>query len=192
MTLSFTQTINGKPNFFIEKIWQAFLQNDLSSLPNFGYYAGNYNYSFGKFWDGFVVDGKPDEKPKLHTIREDKSNRWRAGMNIHPVVNNRTPNRFQFAPIIPCKSVQRIDIKDVTGTRIMGSDLNYGYLLKHTVRDVDFYLAYEVYVDGKRLMADTIVELAINDGFDTIDDFFKYFADGIVNGKLIHWTDKTY
>lgn len=189
MTLSFTQTINGKPNYFVHKIWRSIFNYRIVDADFISYC---YQPWFKKFGETCPMMDGADIKPKIHTIREDKSDRWKSGMAIHPVINNRTPKRFQFAPTIPCKAVQRIDIKDVTGTRIMGSDLNYGYILKHAIRDVDFYLAYEVYVDDKRLMTDAIGELAINDGFDTIDSFFKYFADGIVNGKLIHWTDLKY
>ena len=33
--------------------------------------------------------------------------------------------------------------------------------------------------------------LAKNDGFDSVDDFFKWF-DKDFNGKIIHWTNKKY
>lgn len=192
MTLSFTQTINGKPNYFIEKIWQGILKDNFRLQIEYGYLAGNHNYKFGKFWDGFLADDRPLSVPKLHTIREDKSNRWRTGTDIHFVINNRTKNRFQFAPVIKCVSTQDIEIRDVTGTKVsLANSLNFGWIVSHQVKDVTFYLAYEIYIDGKRLLSDEISKLAINDGFDSVDDFFAYFNKDFT-GKLIHWTNLKY
>src|SRR5699024_2081987 len=52
-----------------------------------------------------------DHIPKIHTIRHDEKDRWKPGMKIHPIINNRTKNRFQFAPVVECQSVQKIKIK---------------------------------------------------------------------------------
>ncbi len=176
MTLSFTQQINGKPNYFIEKIWASILENNFENRIQYGYHAGQHNDAFDKFWDGFLVDGKDLQKPKLHTIREDKSNRWRAGMDIHLVINNRTPNRFQFAPVIKCVSVQKIEIIPMDSIELL---------------DLHLEAFTAVKVDGKILRIKEIQELAINDGFDSVEDFFAYFNKDFT-GILIHWTDKRY
>ena len=38
---------------------------------------------------------------------------------------------------------------------------------------------------------DQMETLAIADGFDSIEDFFKYFTNDFT-GKIIHWTDLKY
>lgn len=177
MTLSFTQTIDGKPNYFIEKIWSSFPKaRDKSVLHN--HYSNAHAKMFGKEWDveyKCIVDGST---PKIHTIRFDPHNRWRAGMLIHPVINNRTLNRFQFAPTIPCRSVQRVDIK---------------YSMHKILHGTKEIKGVNVFIDGIELNStEKITELAINDGFDSVEAFFAYFKDGITDGSLIHWTDKRY
>jgi len=107
--------------------------------------------------------------PKLHTIREDKKNLWKAGNDIHFVINNRTPQRFQFAPVVKCVSTQRIEI------------------LHGLKSDKQAFVA----VDGKTLHISDIKRLAINDGFDSVDDFFAWFKEDF-KGKIIHWTNLKY
>lgn len=103
--------------------------------------------------------------PKLHTIRKDEPDRWRAGLKIQFVVNNRRPNRIQFAEG-KCTSVQQIVIT------------------YHGLSPV-------VEVDGKLIKGAELERLAINDGFETVRDFFLYFSENF-NGKIIHWTDLKY
>lgn len=38
---------------------------------------------------------------------------------------------------------------------------------------------------------DLIEKIAINDGFDSVDDFFSWFKDDFT-GKIIHWTNLKY
>lgn len=161
MTLSFTQTINGKPNYFIEKIWKALILYNLSSR---GFVEFCYQPYFKKF--GETVPMSATLFPKLHTIRLDPHIRWKPGMDIHPVINNRTANRFQFAPVIKCVGVQEIEIK-YTG------------------------MIVTVFIDGKDRHTDIVTKLAINDGFENIADFFAYFNKDFT-GKIIHWTDLKY
>jgi hypothetical protein len=106
MTLSFKTQIAEKPNYFIEKIWWALIDNDIigeyhNSTKELSQYRFDYFELFGIHWDGQCRK----VENKLHTIREDKHDRWKAGKVIHPVINNRTPNRFQFAPCFPCVTV---------------------------------------------------------------------------------------
>lgn len=175
MTLSFSQQINGKPNYFIEKIWR--------SLPHLTILEHYYNYNlahhdrfhiefdkrFQNSPDGAGIDKEPIPiNAKLHTIRRDEHNRWKEGMMIHPVVNNRTPERFQFAPEFKCTGVQEIEI-----------------FVRKEIR------LYGVRVDGKELNDATCKELAVNDGFDGLETFLEYFGPDF-KGKLIHWTDLRY
>ena len=39
---------------------------------------------------------------------------------------------------------------------------------------------------------ENMLQLAKNDGFDSIEDFFKFFTKDIFVYKLIHWTDFKY
>lgn len=181
MTLSFSQTINGKPNYFIEKIWNGLLANNFSTISDYQNARFAFNDKFGQDWDN--QDDYYLDKPKLHTIRDYRKNgktglkvakQWKAGDKIHPCINNRSPNYFQFAPVIKCKSVQTIEIREST---VMWNNL--------PIREI------HVLVDGRELPAQVWNQLAINDGFDSPMDFINYFSMG-VERQLIHWTDLKY
>lgn len=154
----------GKPNYFIQKIWEGFTQHQVD------YYWLEHKKKFGYHWDENLLS----VEPKLHTIRLDPHDRWKAGMKIHPVINNRTKNRFQFAPVIECVSVQSIEI---TKSKL----LEYGYAAKIPL----------VYIDDVLLESDDLEKLAINDGFPTLKAFFDFFNRDFT-GKIIHWTDLKY
>lgn len=158
MTLGFSTQINKKPNHFVAKIWKSFLHGVEMNGKEFKDY-------FKKLSDE-NQDLINIVKPKIHTIREDAHDRWKAGNDIHFVINNRTPDRFQFAPVVKCISTQSIKIK-------------------HTAAKI------HVIVDNKILNQSETETLAINDGFESLDDFFKYFKKSF-SGKIIHWTDKKY
>jgi len=111
--------------------------------------------------------------PKIHTIREDKKDNWKPGRQIHFVINNRTAKREQFGPVMPCISTQTINI-------------NWGYN-----KEDEQFNELMVLVDGNELTKTQIDELAKNDGFDSTEDFLKYFNKNFT-GKLIHWTDFKY
>ena len=158
MTLGFSLNINGKPSYFPEKV--------LGSLKHLAVDENISRYINSEYC---AAKKLLNVKPKLHTIREDKSNRWKEGMDIHFVINNRTENRMQFAPVVKCMSVQEIEI--LPDTRMV--------LLPVTD-------------SGAFLLEDKAVEeLAINDGFDSLEDFWAYFKEPF-QGKIIHWTDKRY
>lgn len=181
MTLGFTETINGKPNFFIEKIWEGFLLNQFTGFDYVEYF-NQYQKKFEKNWDGGSGEVRDQFKPKLHTIRRDEHNRWKAGMDIHMVINNRTKDRFQFAPVVKCVSVQKIEIKY---NQYMGEPIPIVIIdsIEYT------YDPYFQFSDSESL--EVIRELAINDGFDSVEDFFTYFNTDF-KGKIIHWTDLKY
>ena len=153
MTLAFSQTLNGKPTNFVNKI--------LQSIPGKATIIFDANFK--------VIN----VTPKIHTIREDKKQKWYPGMKIHFVINNRTPQREQFAPVIPCMHTQKISI-------------TYWYNKATEKHDLPMVL-----VDDKELTKKQIETLAINDGFENVADFFAYFNKKFT-GKLIHWTDFKY
>lgn len=147
--------------FFIAKIWMG-IPSQNKSVKRHEDYADRHVNQFGYHWD--VPD--VEIKPKLHTIRQDESNRWKVGMNIHFVINIRSKNRFQFAPMIPVVSVQDIEIEYINGW-------------------------FTVRIDGRYLKPHEIAQLAFNDGFNSIEHFKSYFKEDF-KGKLIHWTNIKY
>lgn len=106
---------------------------------------------------------------KIHTIREDKHHRWREGMKIHHATGMRTPDYNCFKEE-QCTGVQEIEI--IRGSSPVGESLS-------------------IYVDGFMIPEETAIELARNDGFETLEDFGRWFDETFV-GRLIHWTDERY
>jgi hypothetical protein len=169
MILSFsTKFPNGKPTYFIDKIW-CFIAMQIPEIAAFTLADYSYKYvgKFGQQWDKMKYHKL---QPKLHTIRKDEHNRWKAGMNIHMVVFPRSKKMFQFAPILECKSVQRICI-------------NHTYSVYFP--EINESLT-AIWIDRRQLSKISEYEaLAKNDGFDSVDDFFDWFnAD--FTGKIIH------
>jgi len=168
MTLAFSQQLNKIPTYFVEKIQEGLLKNNLITLDSFldirhSYFSKNNieNWNFN------------DIPEKIHTIREDNNNRWKAGNLIHFVINNRTPNRYQFAPVLKCVSTQKVVIKYFYNPETEAFDLP------------------TVFIDTEPMFYDQLKELAINDGFENTEAFFNYFNKDW-KGKIIHWTDKKY
>lgn len=188
MTLGFMQNwpksmaMQDDKTYFIEKIWTS-----LTWEPDYYSFRDEFKEKFKSFWDGSWTDeAETSFHPKLHTIRHDESERWKPGMDIHFVINSRTKDRFQFAPVVKCTSVQTIEIMDSSHLpRVNGIVLEF----PHGVEI--FYLAYEVKIDGRFLNEQEIRELAKNDGFESEYEFFKYFNKDF-KGRLIHWTNLKY
>ena len=102
---------------------------------------------------------------KIHTIREDKPDRWQAGKVIHMATGIRSQNYNCFATA-NCISTQQIVIK------------YHG-------------LQWTVHVDGRQLSVAEMTLLAKFDGFATIADFAAWFNEDLT-GKIIHWTKFKY
>lgn len=172
MILPFSTQLNGKPTYFVEKIHSGLLQNDLLQ----GFDLGHEHE--------FDLDKLCSCEPKLHTIREDKNNRWKSGNNIHFFINNRTKNAFQFAPVLPVVSVQKVEIEYLFKT---DEEKEVCVCIDSVPRAV-----VRIY-HGKvtSCSAGIVRKLAQNDGFDTIEDFLAYFNEDFT-GKIIHWTDLRY
>ena len=193
----------GLPNYFIEKILNSLPDTNnyfpfiCTNCKNKGmsmlldtelvmndeeYFCNKCGYS--SWIEDFDIELKENYigsfAPKCHTIREDKTNRWKAGNDIHFVINNRTKDRFQFAPVVKCRRVQKIHIKIYKSIEY---DIYGEYSGIKTNR--------EVWVDDFLLSKDATKELAINDGFPDTKAFFDFFENGFI-GKIIHWTDKRY
>lgn len=173
MTLSFSTKwpdrmgdLAGQPNYFPYKILDGLFIEDII----------DYDYQSG--WIETNAVSKPIgvwTRSKYHTIREDKHNRWKPGMDIHMVINNRTKDRFQFAPVVKCVSVQEICIT------YYNSESDYPAVK----------IGKNVFHVFQKHGAKVIEQLAQNDGFPSIEAFFQYFNSDF-RGKLIHWTDLKY
>lgn len=139
----------------------------------------------------FFPWGKPTNfKPKIlsgkkkHSLRWDKKNRWISGRKIQHAHGVRTKQYDHFANG-ECKSTQIIEILEVD----YRTDKSYTYT--EEIRGVVFWKSFIVKIDGNILGITQIAVLAYNDGFDSTDDFFRWFIYGF-SGKIIHWTDLKY
>ena len=165
MTLAFSQAINGKLTHFPEKILNGLVNNELIKVSE--YRDLQIQYVKKAISTNWIFANK------IHTIRRDEKNKWKVGNKIHFVIYNRTPQRYQFAPIVPCMSVQAIKIK---------------YCYNRNTKAFDTPI---VMIGDKQLSINEETQLAINDGFQSSEAFFNYF-DKDFTGKIIHWTDKQY
>lgn len=167
----------------MQAVWNGLLKHGLadnSQLEEYQNKAWEYHgmqsqetpYGMQSYcWD---ADYMPEEIPaKIHTIREDKGDRWRPGAKIHFVIGNRTKHRFQFAPVVPVVSIQEIII--------VKNRNNFNYN-ENIMR---------IYIDGtmRNFAAD---DLHTNDGFPSWDYFYRWWPEGTWEGRIIHWTDKRY
>lgn len=160
-----TQFKDGTPTHFVEKIWNSLLLSEK-----------NEEYSGWYLDQTAEIPLNETLLPKLHTIREDIHDRWHTGRLIHPVINNRSKNQFQFAPIFPCVSTQNIEIK------------KHEHMLEVFIDDqlIGHYFPKPNCCDSH-----AIEQLALNDGFDCFGSFFKWFNKDFT-GKIIHWTSLKY
>jgi len=123
-----------------------------------------------------ILDGT-----KIHTIRTDKSERWKRGMKIHfwrgnPRNTNAKIKPHQFHES-HCTSVQKI--------QFVWRTVNEGMLNEGR--------AVQVWIDGRNVTTDDqiIDALVKNDGFDSRKEFFEWFNEDF-KGKLVHWTKLRY
>lgn len=172
MELAFKTEISGWITRFMEKIIRgAFWSEPLSTEVAAAIHHPKFDNT-----------GLEHLKPKHHSIRADEKDRWKVGMNIHFVINNRTKNRFQFAPILKVISLQKFELK---------------YTIEKTKTTAQVYIddvlqGEAVWVNCQlRNSSATIDQLAQNDGFDSTDGFFEWF-DQDFTGKIIHWTNLRY
>lgn len=162
MILSFKTQINGKPTLFPEKIFAGLIKNKIIPASK-------------EFFECYRMPQDVTKlKPKIHTIREDNTNRWKSGIMIDFFIGTRTKNMFRFAPRIQVVSKQRIFMT---------------YLPQCG-------LGFRVSINGRQLAENEVEQLAFNDGFEAIEDFEDYFISQMkedqFSGKIIHWTDFKY
>ncbi len=171
MTLGFKTEIKGKPTYFPEKIIAGLDLPDSQIMTLFDALGDVTGWTDEEFIAG-KCNPLFNHLPKITTIRADPKNNWppKTGL-IHPVIKNRTPERYQFAPTLNCVSVQTIKIK----RKIIEAGVS----------------KITVLIDGKKFHHKKWNTLAVNDGFAFAAEFFNYF-DKDFTGKIIHWTDLKY
>ncbi|QYS86321.1 hypothetical protein JJC03_15585 [Flavobacterium oreochromis] len=105
MILSFSTQLKGHPTLFPEKILSGLLkeyeikENQLfKEVPDFIY---NYGEFTGYHSADCILQVVDQSTPKIHTIREDKKERWKLGVKIDFFINSRKPDMFRFAPVLP-------------------------------------------------------------------------------------------
>lgn len=111
---------------------------------------------------------------KIHTIREDRNNRWKIGMKIQQWLFNPRhikKHPHQFGEDV-CKRIQTIDIR-------------YDEFMSQRIP--------HIYIDGLKILDKKVIEqISVNDGFESSKSFFAWFNKDIEGWKIIHWTDKCY
>lgn len=183
MILSFKQVINKKKNYFVRKIWLALLiiKDNVNQLSykDFKEFHIDHLLKLGSFFDAPKSFDDYPINPKLHTIRA--GNRWHAGMIIDFFINARTKKMFRFAPKIPCVSVQEINFE-------------WQYDKHCDEKYISIFIDGQCEINGyysNVVLLKWVHELAINDGFESAEDFLNYFNKDFT-GQIIHWTNKTY
>jgi len=177
MILSFIEyfdTKKQKPTYFREKIWagpgkSSFDCNGTRMICDLK--AANAESEFRT--------GSPIVKllkPKLHTIREDSHDQWEPGMTIQMVYRGagyKIKDEFNkgIQELSKCVSVQKIRFE--------------WHRRPYSINRC------KVYIDDVIQNTEQVEILAINDGFDSIHDFFAWFEKNFT-GKIIHWTDLRY
>jgi len=131
-------------------------------------------------------------KPKIHTMREDPFDRWKAGKSIQMAYGVRTKNYRQFNKDIPelekCVSTQRVKLNWIYKNKYVETKLPLRHI-DGPHGGFDYYPA--IWIDDKQMSDQQIEMLGGNDGFDSTVDFFKWFKKDFT-GKLIHWSDFRY
>ena len=157
MTLSFSQKFrDGTPNHFIEKIWASLPADKLIR-------SDIYIPSPGRYY------------PKIHTLRAPRL--WYMGQKIHFVVNNRQPNRYQFAETYYAHYVRDVEIV------YDGADQQY---LGIFISNLDVTKTRR-FLHGE----EELLQFARNDGFDSIEQFKAWFNKP-QKLRMIGWTPYPY
>lgn len=142
-------------------------------------------------WLNAVMITQQELIPKTHSIRRDAKDRWKVGMSIDFFINIRTKSAHLFAPRVPVKSLQKIKFtwkEKPEGFQIMGT-----FVDRTCEINIDGKFYGDAYFYKGELMSGsyTLEQLAHNDGFNTVEEFFAWFKEDFT-GKLIHWTNLKY
>lgn len=116
---------------------------------------------------------------KIHTIREDKTNRWTDGRLIQGATGVRTKKYNQFFEAV-CMSTQKIEIIYTKDCKMVKID---GEFYSIIINDIKYFDTHPEIIRLNRL--------CVNDGFTDYREFFKWFNKPYI-GKIINWTDHKY
>lgn len=112
--------------------------------------------------------------PKMHTIR--KGYRFKEGDKLHMTINGRYEKKEFFnegvKALSKCISVQKIRIRSDDRMKMVWIERKPDYFTYASSTEIE--------------------TLALNDGFDSLDDFWAFFKGEIFEGQIIHWTDYRY
>lgn len=159
-------SLSGKPTDFVVKIWASLLKNNVKVNV----------HQFTKY--GLMISKEESDRimsatPKIHTMRRDENDSWKAGELMSPYVNNdANMDLHQFAPDLNCTGTQKITIEKFGDSGLWQCD-------------------YLVQIDGVHQIAKSFPRLAKNSGFEDPEGFFEFFGPDY-KGKIIHWTDFKY
>lgn len=172
MILSFRTQINGKPTNFVFKIILGLLRNGMISAC---YASEKLSTPISQLRASKVAS-------KIHTMREDKNNRWKIGNKIDFFINARQKDMFRFAPTLPVLNIQSIEIRWI---------LEEKRKVEIWIDGFCYVQNYNVQDNFWSLRQERMDILARNDGFDNVEDFLNYF-DKDFKGKITHWTNFKY
>lgn len=111
---------------------------------------------------------------KIHTLRNDKVNRWKVGFTIQHAtgVRSKNYNCFHENKVISVQQILIVLLEDADGPKM------------------------SVTVDRRRLTQEKVELLARNDGFENAKEMCKWFFGAgsytMWAGKIIHWTKLKY
>ncbi|MCH5690012.1 hypothetical protein LWM68_40800 [Niabella sp. W65] len=87
----------GEPTMFVSLISKGLLENKLTTPKEMFKVRLEYLNRFGIVLSNFTY-----RIPKIHTLREDKNDRWTKGIMIDFFINSRTKDMFRFATVTGC------------------------------------------------------------------------------------------
>lgn len=132
-----------------------------------------------------ILDGT-----KIHTIRQDKGNRWHAGKKIHVWYKNPrnvTQNPFPIEVLAFIDLEDRIPQECISTQEIRMKLINRREIIKVTIDSIDYYLSEN---GSWSILLSSLIR---NDGFDSAKDFYDWFKPLCpFKGKIIHWTNFKY
>jgi hypothetical protein len=91
MILTFSKVLQNKNTYFVEKILNSFDKSYYIDISNHWNTDKGVKILNGQCFDDYYK-GVEIFKPKFHTIREDKSNRWKFNNTIDFFIDSRTKN----------------------------------------------------------------------------------------------------
>lgn len=140
--------------------------------PKYHPRKGKYTFFIEKIFAGFTIPNDSGFKPKHTTIRKGK--RWKVGDLFSPRVWDTNINQ-KSGRSGPYHSNQIVVMEDLLIKKVWDFEIT---------KRGDFVLNDDIIPIGK------VMEIAINDGFDTLDDFYRWFNLKLgesFSGQIICW-----